>query len=39
LLETQCYRAVGGLKQKRSDFRLVSASHKNLLDLVEKGEF
>ncbi|MGI2170829.1 sigma-54 interaction domain-containing protein [Shewanella sp. MF05960] len=39
LLETQCYRAVGGLKQKRSDFRLVSASHKNLLELVDKGEF
>lgn len=39
LFETQCYRAVGGLKQKRSDFRLVSASHKNLLELVDKGEF
>jgi transcriptional regulator with PAS, ATPase and Fis domain len=39
LLETQSFRAVGGLKQKRSDFRLVCASHKNLLKLVEKGEF
>lgn len=39
LLETQTYRPVGGLKQKKSDFRLVCASHKNLLDMVEKGEF
>jgi transcriptional regulator with PAS, ATPase and Fis domain len=39
LLETQSFRAVGGLKQKRSDFRLVCATHKNLLGLVEKGEF
>ncbi len=39
LLETQSFRAVGGLKQKRSDFRLVCATHKNLLDLVEKGQF
>ncbi|WJG10794.1 sigma-54-dependent Fis family transcriptional regulator [Aliiglaciecola sp. LCG003] len=39
LLETQCFRAVGGLKQKCSDFRLVCATHKNLLELVEKGEF
>ena len=39
LLETQCYRPVGGLKQKKADFRLVCASHKNLLSMVEKGEF
>ena len=39
LLETQCYRPVGGLKQKKADFRLVCASHKNLLAMVEKGEF
>lgn len=39
LLETQCYRTVGGLKQKKADFRLVSASHKNLLELVEQGLF
>lgn len=39
LLETQCYRPVGGLKQKKTDFRLVCASHKNLLSMVEKGEF
>lgn len=39
LLETQCYRTVGGLKQRKADFRLICASHQNLLDLVESGEF
>ena len=39
LLETQCYRTVGGLKQKKADFRLICASHKNLLELVEEGLF
>ena len=39
LLETQCYRTVGGIKQLKADFRLICASHKNLLDLVESGEF
>ncbi|MCC2617925.1 sigma-54-dependent Fis family transcriptional regulator [Aestuariibacter halophilus] len=39
LLETQCFRAVGGLKQKKADFRLICATHKDLLALVERGEF
>jgi transcriptional regulator with PAS, ATPase and Fis domain len=39
LLETQCYRTVGGLKQRKADFRLICASHQNLLDLVESGQF
>ncbi len=39
LLETHCYRSVGGLKQRKADFRLICASHKNLLDLVEQGLF
>ncbi len=39
LLETHTYRTVGGLKQKTSDFRFLSASHKNLLDLVKQGKF
>ena len=39
LLETQCYRTVGGIKQRKADFRLICASHKNLLELVDKGEF
>jgi len=39
LIETQCYRTVGGLKQKKADFRLVCATHKHLLELVDKGLF
>lgn len=39
LIETQCYRTVGGTKQRKADFRLVCASHKNLLELVEEGLF
>jgi transcriptional regulator with PAS, ATPase and Fis domain len=39
LLETKCYRTVGGIKQLKADFRLICASHKNLLELVERGEF
>lgn len=39
LLETKTYRAVGSLKQKTSNFRFLAATHKDLLKLVEKGEF
>lgn len=39
LLETQCYRTVGGIKQRKADFRLVCASHKNLMELVDRGQF
>ncbi len=39
LLETRTYRTVGGLKQKTSNFRFLSASHNNLLEMVNKGEF
>lgn len=39
LLESGTYRPVGSLKLKHSDFRLVCATHKNLKQLVEKGEF
>ena len=39
LLETRSFRSVGGLKQKKADFRLLSASHKNLKALVQKGLF
>ncbi|MFT2089485.1 sigma-54 interaction domain-containing protein [Paraglaciecola sp. 2405UD69-4] len=39
LLETQCYRTVGGVKQHKVDFRLICASHHNLLDLVQEGRF
>ncbi len=39
LFESRSYRTVGGVKQKKADFRLICASHKNLLELVERGEF
>lgn len=39
LLETGTFRPVGGSAEHRSDFRLICATHKNLLDLVERGEF
>ena len=39
LIETQSYRSVGGLKQRKANFRLICASHKNLLSLVEQGLF
>ncbi|MBT1450081.1 sigma-54-dependent Fis family transcriptional regulator [Glaciecola sp. XM2] len=39
LIETQCYRTVGGLKQRKANFRLICASHKNLLTLVDEGLF
>lgn len=39
LLETGKYRSVGALEEKSADFRLICASHKNLEDMVESGEF
>ncbi|WP_371193856.1 sigma-54 interaction domain-containing protein [Glaciecola sp. SC05] len=39
LIETHCYRTVGGLKQRKADFRLICASHKNLIEQVEKDLF
>lgn len=39
LLETRSFRSVGGLQQKKADFRFLSASHKNLKKLMEKGLF
>ncbi|XQW86223.1 sigma-54 interaction domain-containing protein [Thalassotalea piscium] len=39
LLETGAYRSVGSLKQKSANFRFLSASHKDLLSLVKRGEF
>ncbi|MBD2857631.1 sigma 54-interacting transcriptional regulator [Spongiibacter sp. KMU-158] len=39
LLETGTYRAVGSTQVKRAQFRLVCATHKNLPELVAKGEF
>ncbi len=39
LLETGTYRRVGGIEPLRADFRLVSATHRNLKDMVEQGSF
>lgn len=39
LLETHTFRSVGGLKQKKSDFRFLCATHKNLKQMVADGDF
>ncbi|MBS0353670.1 MAG: sigma-54-dependent Fis family transcriptional regulator [Proteobacteria bacterium] len=39
LLETGTYRRVGGTELIRADIRLVSATHRPLKALVEKGQF
>lgn len=39
LIETRSYRTVGGTQQKKADFRLICASHKNLFSLVQQDLF
>jgi transcriptional regulator with PAS, ATPase and Fis domain len=39
LIETGTYRPVGSTQVKRSDFRLVCATHRNLEQMVEEGSF
>lgn len=39
LLETGTFRPVGSSEVKRSDFRLVCATHKKLIAMVEEGSF
>ena len=39
LLETGTYRRVGSTELMRSDIRLISATHRPLKALVEKGQF
>ena len=39
LLETGTFRPVGSAEVKRSDFRLICATHKNLYRMVEEGDF
>ena len=39
LLETGLFRRVGGTEVLRADFRLVAATHRDLLQLVETGQF
>jgi two-component system response regulator HydG len=39
LLETGTYRRVGGIEPLRADFRLVAATHRNLMQMVADGIF
>jgi two-component system response regulator HydG len=39
LLETGTYRRVGSVETLRTDFRLVSATHRNLATMVKDGHF
>lgn len=39
LIESGTFRRVGGIETLKTDFRLISASHKNLRVLVDNGEF
>ncbi|RLA47516.1 MAG: Fis family transcriptional regulator [Gammaproteobacteria bacterium] len=39
LIETGTYRPVGSTVVKQTDFRLVCATHRNLQQMVEVGEF
>ena len=39
LLETGTYRRVGGVEPRQADFRLVCATHRNLKQMVEQGDF
>jgi len=39
LMETGSFRRVGGVESLKADFRLVSATHRNLRSMVDAGEF
>ncbi|HUY01942.1 MAG TPA: sigma-54-dependent Fis family transcriptional regulator [Rhodocyclaceae bacterium] len=39
LLETGTFRRVGGIETTRCDFRLLCATHRDLLQMVEAGSF
>jgi len=39
LIETGSYRAVGSTQLKRAQFRLICATHKNLMEQVASGAF
>ena len=39
LLETGTYRRVGGTEAKQADFRLITATHRDLEAMVERGDF
>ncbi len=39
LLETNTFRRVGSTETQNAEFRLICATHRNLAEMVEKGEF
>ncbi|HEA25599.1 MAG TPA: sigma-54-dependent Fis family transcriptional regulator [Ectothiorhodospiraceae bacterium] len=39
LLETGSFRRVGSTETQQAEFRLICATHRNLPEMVEKGEF
>lgn len=39
VLETGCFRPVGGQKERESDFRLVAATNKDLEEMARQGRF
>ncbi len=39
LIETGTYRPVGSTEVKQADFRLICATHRNLYQMVEDGDF
>ncbi|MDX9767493.1 MAG: sigma 54-interacting transcriptional regulator [Ectothiorhodospiraceae bacterium] len=39
LLETGTFRRVGGIEPQEADFRLICATHRELSQMVERGEF
>ncbi|WP_221797617.1 sigma-54 interaction domain-containing protein [Oceanobacter mangrovi] len=39
LIETGTYRPVGSVTEKQANFRLICATHRNLLNMVERGDF
>ncbi|MCK4705774.1 MAG: sigma-54-dependent Fis family transcriptional regulator, partial [Gammaproteobacteria bacterium] len=39
LIETGTFRRVGGVESLKADFRLISATHRNLRLMVDEGEF
>jgi len=39
LIETGTFRRVGGVESLKADFRLVSATHRNLRSMVDDGDF
>ncbi len=39
VLETQCFRRIGGVSDIKLDVRVVAASNRDLQEMVNKGEF